>query len=171
MLCKSLCCSLYTRSCVNRQLCKHSEPFLLVLAPGGYSFCLAAAAAPCAHAGGSRPGTAASTPGRPPRTPGTPSAGLGIIAKHMDSFEVMDSPAVRAALAGMPQHQQQSGTAASSPAASPGGYVSVLRRFKSLVAACYALLVRATCSIRPLTATQTVAVCCTGAMNCCAVLC
>jgi len=74
-------------------------------------------------AGASRPGTAASTPGssRPPRTPGTP----GVWAKQAEAFEVMESPAVRAALAGRPQ---QPGTAASSPAgsmASPG-YVSTL---------------------------------------------
>jgi hypothetical protein len=79
-----------------------------------------------AAAGASRPGTASSTPGRPPRTPGTPAAGLGPLARHMDSFEVMESPAVREALAGRPQ---QPGTAGSSPAgslvASPG-FVSTL---------------------------------------------
>ena len=43
----------------------------------------------------------------------------------MDSFEVMESPAVRAALAGR-QQQQQPGTAGSSPAGSltSPGYVS-----------------------------------------------
>lgn len=70
--------------------------------------------------GGSRPGTAATTPGRPPRTPGTPGTGLGPLARHMDSFDVMESPAVHEALAGRPSHPGTAGNSPASLASSPG---------------------------------------------------
>lgn len=67
------------------------------------------------------------TPGRPPRTPGTPAGATGLLgplARHMDSFDVMESPAVRESLAGRPPHPGS--TAGNSPAslASSPGFVS-----------------------------------------------